>query len=150
MTSPRRLLAKQRQAQALQMRLAGAEYQAIADAIGYKTAAGAFVAVQAAMKRGLEDSTGHELFMILRRLDRLLLTWWTRAISGDATATTEARAILAERAKLLGLYPAPGSRRQEHIDEDLLRQEARHVAERMGLDPDAAVAEVELMLRDQR
>lgn len=149
-TSPRRLLAKQRQATALQMRLAGTEYPEIARALGYKAGNGAYEAVEAAIKHGFRDAAGAELLLTLERLNRVLLAVWVPATKGDHTAIQDALAILAERAKLLGLYPAPGSRRQEHIDEDLLRQEARTVAERMGLDPEAAVAEVELLLREQR
>lgn len=158
-TSPRRLLAQQRQDRAFSLRLAGAEYREIAESVGYRSVAAAFEAVKAALKRGFVETAGHELFANLQRLDRLLSVWWPRAlgvmpdgreIAPDLAASGEVRAILAERAKLLGLYPQPSSRRQEHINEDLLRQETRALARRMGEDEDAALAEVELLLREQR
>lgn len=147
-TSPRRLLAKQRQHQALGLALAGVGYPEIAEKLGYKGRNGAHAAVQAALQANLRANVAGELSMYLQRLDRLLTAAWPGAISADPPMMAEARAILAERAKLLGLYPAPGSRRQEHIDEDLLRQEVERAASETGLNADEIMREALGVLKE--
>lgn len=146
-TSPRRLLAKQRQAQALAMRLGGAEYPEIAKALGYKAGNGAYEAVEAAIKHGFRDAAGAELLLTLGRLNRVLLAVWVPATKGDHVAIQDLLAILAERAKLLGLYPAPGSRRQERIDEELLAAEVARAARETGLSEAEVMAEALGILR---
>ncbi len=158
-TSPRRLLAKQRQAQALALAMAGVGYPEIATKLGYRARNGAFEAVQAAIQANLRANVAGELSMNLQRLDRLLVACWVKAVGltgpdgkviipSDLAASAEARAILAERAKLLGLYPAPGSRRQEHIDEDLLRQEAERAARETGMSVEDVMREALVVLKE--
>ncbi len=158
-TSPRRLLARQRQSKALALRLEGAEYAEIAAKVGYASGAGAFAAVEAAMKDDRRAHVADELSMNLRRLNRLLLAWWPRAIGltpegnpipPDLAASAEVRAILGERARLVGIYPQPGSRRQERLDEDLLRKEAERVARATGFSVEEVMAEALGIFEEER
>lgn len=132
------------------LRLAGVEYRQIAEQIGYRNVQSAWAAVQAALRRDIRDSAGHELFANLKRLDQLLLAWWPQATAADPEASRQTLAILAERAKLLGLYPAPGSRRQEHIDEELLAREVRRAAADLGLTEAEVMAEAMGILGQKR
>jgi DNA-binding CsgD family transcriptional regulator len=111
-TSARTLLARQREQQALELRLGGASYARIGEALGM-TAGGAYKAVDRLMAR--QEAESEEQTDKLRRLeaarcDRLLVGLWPRALRGDVQAIREALHISKRRSELLGL-DAP--RRQE-------------------------------------
>ena len=102
-TSPRRIQAVFRQRQALELRLGGAPYHSIASALGYATAYGAQLAIEAALKKTLQEPAEDVRKIELERLDALLLAVWGKARKGDYFAIDAALKILARRAKLLGL-----------------------------------------------
>ncbi len=111
-TSARTLRARQHEQQALELRLGGASYARIGEALGM-TAGGAWKAVDRLMAR--QDAQCEETADKLRRLeaarcDRLLVGVWPRALQGDVQAVREALRISKRRSELLGL-DAP--RRQE-------------------------------------
>ncbi len=103
LTSPRRIAAKERQRQALELRIAGVTFAAIADRLGYATAYGAYLAVDAALKATLRPAADALRELDTERLDKLQLAVWPAALRGDLAAIDRCLKILAQRARLLGL-----------------------------------------------
>lgn len=77
----------------------------------------------------------------LERLDQLVLALWRPATQGSLGAVDRVLSIMQRRAALLGL-DAPA-----RVD---IEQRVRAVAVSYGLDPDAAVAEVQRIIREGR
>jgi hypothetical protein len=94
---------------AIQMRLAGATWDEVAEALGYPTPRQALVATEKALEKQLQDSGDREQMrrMAGARLDRMLRAVWTKAIDPQSpeqmAAQREARATIAQHAKLFGL-----------------------------------------------
>jgi hypothetical protein len=86
-TSQYRLAAHQKQLQALDLRLGGATFQQIADALGYKTRMGALHAVREARRKSPQDA-GIKLarWMERERYNRAQLALWPRVQAGDLEA----------------------------------------------------------------
>ena len=99
----RRVRAHDRHLQALELRKAGATYQAIADQLGYAQAKGAYKAVTSALKATLKEPAEELRTLELTRLDAMLLSLWRRVQNGDERAIDRALRIMERRAKLLGL-----------------------------------------------
>ena len=103
--SKRRITARQRERQALELRMAGATYAKIAEALGISVA-GAHGAVMRALKRLNEKVTedAEEMRRLeLERLDSLMLTLWPQAKRGNQGAIDRILRIMKRRAELLGL-----------------------------------------------
>lgn len=108
-----------RRTQAIQLRLAGTEWQQIADALGYASRAAAYVDVNRALEKALaEQRTGAEVLREteLLRLDRLQRGLWPTAVAGDTKAADTVLRIIDRRMRLLGLDVPPDV-------EERLRQE---------------------------
>lgn len=94
---------------ALQMRLAGATWEEIAQAVGYPTPRQALVATEKALEKQLQTEGDREKMRKLAgaRLDRLLRSVWPKAIDPNSVehlqAVTKARDIIDRHAKLFGL-----------------------------------------------
>jgi len=88
---------------ALELRKAGADYEAIARQVGYASGSGAFKAIQAALKDVVREPAEEVRTIELERLDRIMLGLWKQATSGDARAVDRVLKIMERRAKLLGL-----------------------------------------------
>lgn len=88
-----KLTTAERQRQAVQMRLAGASYRAIAQALGYADPSGALRAVRSGMKDLRQESAEDLRDVQLARLDSLLLVQWPDAVKKDSPRHTEAVAI---------------------------------------------------------
>lgn len=140
-TSPRRLAAAERQTQALEFRKAGLSFPRIAQELGYHNPAGAFRAVEAALERTQQEPADAVRVLALERLDRMLAACWGKAIGGDLLAVDRVLKIEERRAKLLGL-DAP-----DRVD---ILVRVRLMAQSLGLDPEAAVAEAERLVAEQR
>lgn len=106
-TGPKEIEARQRQAQALELRKGGATLQQVADAVGYGDASHAHRAVMAALATVLPDSTRDEARRLeLARLDGLILAHWPAARGSEVDFDKHARIVLQAigmRSKLLGL-----------------------------------------------
>ena len=137
-TSKHRMQALERQRRALELRTAGHSYQAIADALGYRGPAGAYQAVTNAATRLIQEPAEEVRRLELGRLDAMLRAIWPRVENGELGAISQALAIQDRRARYLGL-DAPVRIDVEH--------RVREMAAEMGLDPDAAVAEAQAILR---
>jgi len=102
-TSPRRISAKERQRQALELRKAGATYQKIADTLNYKNPSGAAQAVMSAMMQIIEEPAKEVLKLELERLDAILLSIWKAISQGHLSAIDRGLKIMERRARYLGL-----------------------------------------------
>lgn len=98
-----RIAAVERQRQACVYRATGATYQQIATALGYRTRYGAWLAVQAALTRTAPKADDCAVELELQRMDALFSATYAMALRGDLTAIDAALAIMARRARLLGL-----------------------------------------------
>lgn len=89
--------------QALELRKAGATFDAIARQLGFADPSGAHRAVSRAIERIPAQAVNEFRAVDVERLDRLFLAVWQPALGGDLKALDRALRILDQRAKLLGL-----------------------------------------------
>ena len=122
----RRVQAHTRHLQALELRKAGATYQAIADQLGYSNARGAHKAVASALKATLREPADEVRDLEVARLDAMLLPLWWRVQQGDERAVDRALKIMERRARLLGL-DAPSKSEQSGSDGEPLKIVVEHV-----------------------
>jgi hypothetical protein len=100
-------------AQALELRRAGASYAQIAKQLGYANESGPYKAVQRSLAEfmAVRDEVAPQLIELEnQRLDALQTALWTQAIKGQWLATDRILKIMERRAALNG-YDAP--KRQE-------------------------------------
>lgn len=102
-TSPRRLIALERQIQVLRLRAQGYTFQQIAKALGYTSRQGAHSAVSRMVARVTERTTPDsvELLVELERVDSLLVPTLRAALTGDPLAIQLTLAVMDRRAHLL-------------------------------------------------
>ena len=103
----RRVAAHDRQLRALELRKAGATYQAIAEQLGYAHAKGAYKAVASALKLTLREPANELRELEVARLDAALLAIWRHVQSGDYRAIDRLLGIMKRRIELLGLAQPP-------------------------------------------
>lgn len=137
-----RLRIRNRDQQALNLKLGGATYEQIATQLQYSDSKNAWRAVRALMTSAQAPAADVRAEEVAR-LDRLMLSWWPKALgtpanmaNGSAAVPPDRHAaelvlkISERRARLLGL-----DKPFVNDIEDLVRAEA----ERLGEDPDEAV-----------
>lgn len=91
--------------QALELRMAGASYHQVGEALGISKGQ-AYDAVHRALRADDEHMAGiREQYrnLSLARYERLLRTWWPRAIANDLDAARYVNTLLEREARLLGL-----------------------------------------------
>lgn len=87
---------------ALELHLAGATYEAIAQAVGYASKSSAHDAVQEALKaRAASPSAADAVQLEVARLDAMLTGLWAKARRGDVAAVDRALRIGERRTALL-------------------------------------------------
>lgn len=122
--------------------MGGTPYSKIAAALGYRSRSGAYDAVMRVLARREQEPAERVRHLELQRLERLLLTYWKRAIRQrlpDINAAKLCLDILARRARMLGL-DAPVK-----VDiTDLVRE----VALAAGLDPKAMLQEARMVVKN--
>ncbi len=101
--SERRITAKERQRECLELRKAGLSYQAIADHLGYKSKSTPHDAVMDAIHEIIREPAEDVLALELMRLDELWLPQWAQARKGDPKAMAACVKLMERRAKYLGL-----------------------------------------------
>ena len=106
--SKRRLTAKQRQARALELRLEGNTYEQIASTLSYRSASGAFKAVDAGLRLTLEPAATELRALEAVRIDGIWQRLWqqfTNAVDvADVVKLATALVRTSERrSRLLGL-----------------------------------------------
>jgi len=120
-SSPRRIQAKERQRQALELRKAGATYEDIASKLRYASATGAHKAVVRAMQAIIEEPAQEVRKIEIERLDRMLLSVWGQVRDGNLGAIDRVLRIMERRARLLGLdAPTVAQHRMADADGEVI------------------------------
>jgi hypothetical protein len=129
-----------KEANVIQLRLAGATWTEIAAAVGYSGPSGAYGAYQRAAKRVIAPKIEELREMELDRLDRLQRGVWASAIGGNVRAVDSVLRIMDRRARLLGLdMPV---RLDINAREEIIHEVERLAAELEVADPNIVDAEV--------
>ncbi|MCX7939932.1 MAG: helix-turn-helix domain-containing protein [Thermoflexales bacterium] len=107
-TSPRRVRAAARRAEALRMRIAGASYREIAAQLGVSHEAARQLVIKALEQvSDVSEELRAELRKLeLERLDAMLRSLWQKVAAGNESAINTALRIMERRAKLAGLDTA--------------------------------------------
>jgi hypothetical protein len=94
-----------KQVQAMQLREGGVSFEKIAETLGYTNRSGAYKAVMSGLKVARLEPAKALRRLELRRLDRLWLTLWPRAVANppDMSALDRCLKIMHRRAALAGL-----------------------------------------------
>jgi hypothetical protein len=96
-------------ASAIQLRIAGASWDEVAEVLGFPTARAAIVATERALEKELQTTESQDAMrkMAGKRLDRLLRAVWGKALDPDhpeqLAAVRTAREIVGQHSKLFGL-----------------------------------------------
>lgn len=146
-TSPRRLAAVDKQAQALELRKAGVSFDAIAAALGYRGKSGARQAVMGAIQKILREPVEEFVALELARLDDMGFALWPAVRRGEEKAIARMLDVMVRRAKLIGLDaptklavelpPAPQARPDDGfrtlvLGDSAIRELAQSLFARMG------------------
>lgn len=103
-TSSRKVLARLREARAIELRVQGYSYPEIARELGYQTPGAAYRAVVRGLSRVYPEEEARQLLRLeLARLDELLRVLWPKAVEGDLGAIDRVLRIIERRARLMGL-----------------------------------------------
>ncbi|MGH3783168.1 MAG: hypothetical protein ACRDRO_21720 [Pseudonocardiaceae bacterium] len=101
-TSPEAIERRRRDLQCVQLRAAGANWQAIADQLGYSGPGHAYQRFQAVMVDYPREDVDTARNLISDRFDVILLAVWPKVRSGDHWAIDRATRVLEDLAKLHG------------------------------------------------
>ncbi|GAA1431829.1 hypothetical protein GCM10009601_51650 [Streptomyces thermospinosisporus] len=115
---------------AVELALAGLDWESIAERTGYASRGAACTAVNEALKNHLKEMGQNldELRTVeIARLDRLQAALWPKAMKGDTKAADSVARIVAQRCKLQGVEP-PTKIQLEHR----IELEARIVVDAVG------------------
>lgn len=130
----------ERRAKALQLKVAGATYDAIARTLGYAHRGNAQRDIQAALAAITKEPAEALKKLELERCDEMLLAIWPRVRKGDFGAIDRALRIMERRARYEGL-DAPTRQTITVITEDMVDNEIRRLeAEVAARDADRADA----------
>lgn len=120
--------ADERRAKALELHLAGATYESIANAVGYASKSGAHKAVQEALdnlgKYGPDEATETEL----ARLDAMLTGLWPKARRGDVQAIDRVLKIGERRSVLLAMSAGSESEPERTPLDELVSRRGRQAS----------------------
>ena len=101
--SPRRIAAARKQEQALELRMAGLTWEAIAKRLGYTHHTSAIYAVRAALERSLEEPSAEFRALTLKRLTKILNTHWPRMERGEIPAANVCLKTIKDMRELMGV-----------------------------------------------
>lgn len=121
-----------RRTQAVQLRLAGLDFQTIADRLGYADRAAAHKDITRALEANVTEMNRTADVLRQEELDRLYRLQagvWPAAAAGDPKAVQTVLNIIDRRCKLLGL-DAP--QRVEVVTLDAIEQEIRRLNDELG------------------
>lgn len=99
-----RVLAGIRAERAVDLRLAGLDYDTIAQRLGYANRSGSWKAVQRCLKERQRKKADLLVDQTLTDLGLLLECSWQGAVAGDLRSLTQCLRAMDQRARLLGLY----------------------------------------------
>lgn len=99
-----RALAKWRRAQALDLAMAGHNYDEIATRVGFANRGTAWRVVDEALSARVADNADEYRRITLARLERLIASYWEQAtVLGNLRAADLVLRVVTQQAKLLGL-----------------------------------------------
>lgn len=130
--APSMIAAAKKGNEAVELRLAGMTYHAIAQQLGYHDESGAYRAIMRTLTRTVPEGLEQVRQMEVRRLDAIFRGQYVAAVRGDRLAVDRCLKIMERRAALLGL-DAPIRIQQmviteEQLDEAIERIEAEATA----------------------
>lgn len=102
-TSKNTLTVRQKEALCLELRLQGHSLEEIAAAAGYRNESGPHKAILRILERQEKQTVETYIETELKRLDRLQVPLWAKAIAGNLQAIEQIRKLVADRRALLGL-----------------------------------------------
>ncbi|HET9819638.1 MAG TPA: hypothetical protein VFP92_10795 [Rhodanobacteraceae bacterium] len=102
-TSPETAAAKIKAAKAMELRMEGKTFQAIADEAGYNSPQAAYDAVKRSLLAVIQEPAEELIRIELERLDVLWGIQYLNAQAGDVQAMAACMRLMERRAKLLGL-----------------------------------------------
>jgi hypothetical protein len=101
--SKQRVTQTAKEAQALALRITGASYAQIAQALGFQSKNAAWKMVESALKKTIQEPADEVRALEVQRLDRWLLNIDAQIRSGSLEALDRGLKIMTRRATLLGL-----------------------------------------------
>lgn len=101
-----KILAKEKQRQALELRKAGATYQSIASSLNYADASGARRAVESAIQATIQEPAVEVKTLQIERLNHMLLTLWPKVQQGDERAIDTSLRVMDKIDRLMGTEAA--------------------------------------------
>jgi hypothetical protein len=102
-TSPRRIAAAERQAQALELRKAGYTLVQIAEKLGYASDAGVRKAIRTALEKTIKQPADEVRLLLLARNEAYIKAIYAKAVAGDLDAIDRCVKIDRQTAALHGL-----------------------------------------------
>ena len=96
-------LAAYRKARAVELALAGCDYDTIAKEVGYANRGTAWRTVQRALGERRDRAVDEYRLMELQRLDQIQQELWQDAVEGDVGAVQSSLKVIEQRIRLLGL-----------------------------------------------
>ncbi len=121
--------ARRRDAQAVELALAGASYDAIAAELGYADRSGAWRAVRRALDRHEAADVVALREQEVARLDRLQRGLWSKAVRGDVQAAAVVLRLIDRRCRLQGLdVPA-----RVHVQASIERADVADPVQRLAV-----------------
>lgn len=121
-----------RRRKAIALRLAGAQYEQIAEQLGYNDRAHAYNDIKRSLEQNIkEGSADAETLRELNRLrmERLLVVAWGQAMAGDQKAMETSRRLLESMNRMYGIGT---TMRVEHITIDAVDAEIARLQEKLA------------------
>ena len=97
-----RIMAREKQRKALELRKAGATYDDIAKAVGYADSSGARKAVIKAFNNVIQEPVAEVRILRGEQLNHMLMTLWPKVQQGDENAIRTALAVMDKHDRLTG------------------------------------------------
>ena len=101
-----RILAREKQRKALELRKGGASYAQIAEAVGYRDQGGARKAVMRAFADVIQEPVTEVKTIQIERLNHMLLTLWPKVQIGDERAIDTSLRVMDKIDRLMGTEAA--------------------------------------------
>ncbi len=140
-STPRRIVARERQGKALELRKAGVTFERIATQLDYRSRQAAKSAVDAAMQRIIQEPAESLRKLDLERLDTMLFALMPAIRRGEWQSVNSGLKVMERRAKLLGL-DAPVK-----IEAEIEHKDGRDLSRVPQKDLDQLLAQAEAIFR---
>jgi hypothetical protein len=114
--SPARIARAEQVRKALELRKAGASYEAIARECGFRSRSSAYEAVMGSIRELTQEPAAAVLILELERLDRMLFGIWEQARSGQVESIDRVLKIMDRRRAIYGLDQRPPTELQGDLE----------------------------------